>query len=446
MLTRSRYAVVIPVSDEDYLFVNTFTGHILQGKNHLKEILDSENPEACDAEAVKILQESGFLTTMSPREEIIHAYDCLTSFNPVQDNLFFVLILTYACNMRCDYCFESYVFEREKNWLENTMSFDHVDKAFEIMETMNPEADTPIHLFGGEPLLYRNYDLVKYVLEKGSSQEKSFIIVTNGLEAKRFIPLLSQHDITSVQVTLDGLPPVHDSRKKKLDGTGSFQEIVASVDALADEKIRVYVRVVFDHSTVRDLPSFMDFAEEKGWKNSAYVSVFLTPQRHHTEGGCFNFVCNLHEEDLDFLVEEESVRDAFWVGLEPIRKKLGLGVDTWIPCTTYCRQNPSQVWLDPHGDIYMCTDTLGDREHAVGRYYPELVLNRHYHQWKERTIFTMNPCHSCKYAMICGGGCAHYVYHEKGTLLRPDCTFSKQARTIYYPLLWRIMEAKKVIP
>lgn len=441
MLRRSRYVMTVPVSDEEYLFINTFTGDILQGTKEVQDILESDNPEECDEEALSVLTSCGFLTELNPKEETEYVFQKLEPIRQLHEkNMFFVLILTYECNMRCDYCFQSYVFERDKTWLQQKMSFEQVDAAFEAMDTLNPDAQIPVHLFGGEPLLNHNYDLVQYVLEKGTSLGKSFTIVTNGLEADKFLPLLTAHNITSFQITLDGIQEVHDKRKKKLDGTGTFGDIVHSMDQLIEAGMYIYVRVVFDHSTVKQLPGLMEFFTQKGWDTRKNVSVYLTPQRHHTEGGCMNFICNLKEEDLDFLVEEESVRDAFWRGLLPLREKLGLEVENWLPSISYCRNKKHQMWLDPFGDIYLCTDTLGDTEHIVGTYHPELHFNEQYDTWKKRTIFNMKSCRHCKYAMICGGGCGHYTYHEKGGILRPDCTFSKQARTVYYPLLWKMLQ------
>lgn len=438
----SRYTVIVPIAESEYLFVNTFTGAVAQGGKEVYQLLKGERNN-CDEETISSLVSTGFLTELTPHEEIEYALEKLESIRQfIEGNLFFVLILTYACNMRCDYCFESYVFKKDPVWLQQKMSTNQVDAAFTVMEALNPDARVPVHLFGGEPLMYDNYDLVKYVLEKGEKLKKSFIIVTNGLEVDKFYPLLIKSDITSFQITLDGVQKIHDKRKKTLDKTSSFKRIVKGIDLLLDAGMQVYIRVVFDHSTVRTLPALMEFIKEKGWEKET-MSVYITPARHHTEGGCSNFLCNLEEEDLEFLINEDSLQDAFWDGLQPLRQKSGLGIESWCPQIVYCRQTPSQMWLDPFGDIYLCTDSLGDKEHAVGTFYPELTFNDLFYQWKKRTIFDMKSCRYCRYAMICGGGCAHYAYHEKGGLLNSDCTFPQQAKRVYYPLIWKMLQKMK---
>lgn len=437
MLRRSRYVITVPGPAGEYLFVNTFSGAMIAGTEEVLKILNGD--QKGDKETLSSLVSSGFLTEFSPKEETEAAFKKLESIRGIyRDHTLFVFILTYECNMRCSYCFQSYVFEKESAWLQQKMSVDQVDAAYKAVETLNPDTETPIHLFGGEPLIYRNYDLVKCILEKGTSEGKSFLIITNGLEADKFIPLFEKSNIVSLQITVDGTQEIHDRRKKKLDGTGTFQQITESVDRLADAGITVYLKTAVDHTTVKALPAFMEFVSDKGWIDNEYVIPFVTPVRHHTEGGCFNFMCNLEEADLDFLIEYEMIQEPFWRGLSPLAQKLGF-IDNWIPQISFCRHNPSQTWFDPFGDIYLCTDSLGDKEHAVGTYYPELAFNEQYDQWKRRTTFDMRSCRHCRFAMICGGGCGHYTYHNKGGILKPDCSFSKQVETIYYPLLWRMI-------
>ncbi|KYK35500.1 MAG: hypothetical protein AYK19_10610 [Theionarchaea archaeon DG-70-1] len=438
MLRKSKYVLTVPLSEGEYLFVNTFTGDMISGTRDLLKVFKG-GLESCDTDVVSSLVTSGFLTELTPKEETASVFEALQSIRKVyKEHTLFLFILTYNCNMRCTYCFESYLFEKEEKWLQKRMSFNQVDAAFEAMEKLTPDA-LPVHLFGGEPFLVQNYDLVRYVLEKGTDLGKSFSAITNGLETYQFIPLLMKADIQTLQITLDGAKEVHDTRKKTCEGAGTFHQIVKSIDQLVEAGIHVTVKVTFDHSTVRELPHFMEFAKMKGWVDTEHVSVYASPVFHHSKGGCYNFLCNLYLEDVEFLLTDSLVRTAFLQGMNPLIQKLGFK-DKWVPQVSYCRHLPSQTYFDPFGDIYLCDDSLGDCEHAVGTYYPELQFNEQYYTWKKRTIFDMKSCHHCKYAMICAGGCGHYTYHEKGSLLEPDCTFPRQAITVYYPLIWKMIQ------
>jgi uncharacterized protein len=439
MLRCSRYVMVVPLFDGDYLLINTRNGAMVMGTEEMRDILQRPEKRMADEKVLDSLVSSGFLTESTPKEETEAALRELESrCELLPEYTLFTLILTYGCNMRCSYCFQSYVFSRGYEWLDRKMSFDQVDAAFKTMELVAPGCRTPVHLFGGEPLMSSNYELVEYVLKRGKSLGKSFIIVTNGLEADTFIPLLTEYPVNSVQISVDGVGDTHDQRKKTIEGTGSFERIVSSIDALVEVGVGVAVRIVYDHTTVRELPSLMNFMREREWI-SPRVTAYLTPVRHHTPGGCFNFLCNVEKEDLKILLKNESMYNEFWRGLEPLREKLGF-TQGWAPTSTYCRHHPAQLWFDPFGDLYFCTDSLGDKEHAVGRYHPDFQYADQYYQWKERTVFEMKSCRHCRYVFICGGGCAHYIYHEKGDLTKPDCTFSRQAVEVYYPLIGEMIK------
>ena len=439
MLRKSKYVLRVPLANGDSLFVNTVTGDMIAGGEDLEKVFKGDF-ESCDENVVTDLISSRFFTDLTPEEETKSVFETLESIKTVyKDHTLFLFILTYDCNMRCTYCFESHLFHRDTQWLQHTMSCSQVDAAFKAMENLNPDATLPIHLFGGEPFLLRNYDLVQYVLKRGTDLGKSFTAITNGLKTNHFIPLLTKADIHTLQITLDGIKSVHDTRKKTCDGGGTFDQIVESIGQLVEAGIHVTVKVTFDHVTVKALPHFMEFAREKGWFDTENVEVYASPVFHHSKGGCYNFLCNLSIEDLTFVLEDDFMRTAFLKGMNPLIQKLGFK-DKWTPQITYCRHMPSQTYFDPFGNIYVCDDSLGDTEHAVGVYYPEIEFNDVYTMWKKRTISDMTSCHHCRYALICGGGCGHYTYHEKGSLLEPDCTFSQQAITVYYPLIWRIFQ------
>ncbi|MGC1119721.1 MAG: radical SAM protein [Candidatus Methanofastidiosia archaeon] len=443
MLRRSRYVVMVPLRNDEFLFVNTFTGAILYGTEEILHILNDTSPEKEAAEELSTLISLGFLTELSPKKETEAAFKKLEVIrNMHRDHTLFAFIPTYDCNMRCNYCYVSSLFKRDDTWLKQKMTFSQVDAAFKAMETLNPHTKAPIHLLGGEPLISSNYELIEYILAKGTSLGKSFIIVTNGLESDLFLPLLLESKITSLQITVDGKEEIHNKRKKRVDGTGSFHQIVESIDQLAEAGLNVYVRVNIDHSTVKTLPDLMDFVVKKGWNQMDNVMIYLSPIRHHASGGCYNFMQSLTVEDLQFLLGDEVLRDAFWKGLGPIAQKLGF-TDNWLPQISYCRSCLSQTWFDPFGDLYVCTDSLGNKEDAVGTYYPDVTLNERFNQWKRRTIFDMKSCKHCRYAMICGGGCGNYAAQAKGDLLSPDCGFPKQAIDVYYPLLGEMIQEKR---
>ena len=66
------------------------------------------------------------------------------------------IVLTYDCNFGCSYCFESNASSHEKDLLTEDM-IDRTEELFPDIES--------ILLYGGEPLLEQNMDIVKYIIK-----------------------------------------------------------------------------------------------------------------------------------------------------------------------------------------------------------------------------------------------------------------------------------------
>ncbi len=56
--------------------------------------------------------------------------------------------------------------------------------------------------------------------------------------------------------------------------------------------------------------------------------------------------------------------------------------------------------------IYICPESIGNKDIAIGRFYPELELYEDKMSlWRNRDIISMEKCRECSFALICGGGC-----------------------------------------
>lgn len=78
-----------------------------------------------------------------------------------------MFMVTYDCNFRCPYCYESEVSEGGRKWTKKTFTKDLVDRAFDAMLEIEPNRQKHsnlITLYGGEPLLAQNHDIIKYIV------------------------------------------------------------------------------------------------------------------------------------------------------------------------------------------------------------------------------------------------------------------------------------------
>jgi len=81
-------------------------------------------------------------------------------------------------------------------------------------------------------------------------------------------------------------------------------------------------------------------------------------------------------------------------------------------------------WVfDLYGSIYGCTASCGREDYLLGKFWPEVRLKTDViNTWKLRDVRNIQECQSCKYDVICGGGCGVIAANKNdGNILSPDC-------------------------
>lgn len=135
----------------------------------------------------------------------------------------FTIMPTSWCNMACSYCGQ----EHHKS----TARMERVAQRVEAALADPLTRRVNVNWFGGEPLLALGIirSLSARFLAVGKPYSAS--MATNGsLLSTRTLHLLAQEcGLTSIEVTIDGPQPVHDRRRLKRNGTGSFHHIVEAL-------------------------------------------------------------------------------------------------------------------------------------------------------------------------------------------------------------------------
>src|SRR5512138_2393801 len=265
----SRFAVLAPVPASDrVLLVQPLSGQAaLLGRD--------------EAEALRRLAEGGALPPSLPertlrearftvdsddedralRAAAVSAWAEEAARTPTQ----LVVVPSFGCNLACTYCYQE-PFDPSGAGL---VSPEVVDAFFAWVDRHHAsERPRPyLTLFGGEPLrdTPAHRDRVGRFLDGARARRLEVAVVTNGHDLAAFLPALRAGPVKEVQVTLDGPRAVHDRRRPHASGRGTFDRIVAGVDALVAAGIPVNLRVVADRENLPSLPALADLAREKGW-------------------------------------------------------------------------------------------------------------------------------------------------------------------------------------
>jgi sulfatase maturation enzyme AslB (radical SAM superfamily) len=149
---------------------------------------------------------------------------------------------SYQCPMNCIYCFQ----KDQKN------NYDSLEKKNipDIIESIRRQAENRniqkiiVVLFGGEPILDRNYDFIKELLEKCMENNIFTRVVSSGTTLnKKFYALfkLYQNIILNFDITVDGVPEIHNFLRP-FGKNKSFQIIKHNIDKLLSLGFKVIAK------------------------------------------------------------------------------------------------------------------------------------------------------------------------------------------------------------
>lgn len=384
------------------------------------ERLRAGRSTAEDRQTLAAFLDRGYLYPDAETENV--AYRGLVDgyFTAIQEAPFqFMFIPSFVCNLACPYCFEGELTKKSP-----TMTEEMIDDAFDsipvIQELHENSGDPYVTLFGGEPLLDTPYQrwAVKEILQRAYDRGYPATAITNGVALGKYVPLLLRYGCQEVQVSLDGTPRTHDQRRIFRNGRPTFHLIERSINTAVEAGLRVMIRVLVDHDSVADMPSFAELARANGWIDSPLVTLFYG----FTKKTAFLYVTPNHPEEQRAKMVAGDVKpglqDDFYAMLrdnplvdemlrpDPARiRSAVMEGDRIRPNLQGCSAGTSIVAFDPNGKLYGCPETVGRPQHACGSYSPEFRYAGGYREpWRHRHVDTVPMCRDCNVKLFCGGG------------------------------------------
>ncbi len=475
-LYSSLYTICIEIRSENrYLLIHGYTGAMdLVGESVVSFLMrgglasgdSGAGNKGIREDTVRHLKNRGYLTTLSPDKEREYVSSLARFFHRASvKRSSFVFLVAYDCNFSCSYCFEGAISGSGPGWSKKVMTEDLADKAYAAMYKINPGRpmhDDIITLFGGEPLLEKNCDVVSYIVHKGMRDGYAFAAITNGYTLDKFVDILKPGMLQSLQITLDGAREEHNRFRVHRNNGASFDRIMENIDMALRCGVSVSVRVnVHGGHPVDPQGLYYEFIK-RGWVNTGRFTAYharlrppRTPGRGHVqrsssinEGSCAlsggvdalpasgmtytgegknscndrgvlsstfsdcvgsglmkgSDACELKDEQGGEAQFSESVTDAR-LGLRTRLNRFFRG-ETWTLFRAgYCGARTGMVVFDPCGDLYVCLESVGIPEFRIGSYADGFEINRtELDKWREWRI-EEEDCITCKYSLICGGGC-----------------------------------------
>ena len=118
-----------------------------------------------------------------------------------------------------------------------------------------------ITLYGGEPLLAENKEIVSYIINEGITRGYKFVAITNGYDLDCYGDLLSPDKIYKVQITVDGPKKLHDCKRIHYRYGETFDKIVENIQFALNHSIKVTIRMNMDTSNINQYNDLKKFFE-----------------------------------------------------------------------------------------------------------------------------------------------------------------------------------------
>lgn len=311
------------------------------------------------------------------------------------------LILTYDCNLACDYCFCG---RKRKENMSEEMAKQAIDYFCE-----NSEGKCNLVFFGGEPLLRADLieELCRYCNEK-YPDKFSYCITTNGtLINPRTVKLLEDNNI-GVTLSMDGMRESHDLHRRFCDGRPSFDVIMKNIHENNFKIERITTRLTFTRYNVHKLAENLIGLHKEGFRNLAFYPA-SDKNDMYTEEDINNF-----RKEIDKLMaytyncyQTNNPINISWFN-KSIRSHINGSCER-------CMAGVRQFSVTPDGDFYPCNRVdFNDKTWCIGNLQNGIDKKKQLELQKE--LLKEDPeCDGCSLKSRCSI-CQIDAYNNTGTV------------------------------
>ncbi|MDX9721557.1 MAG: radical SAM protein [Myxococcota bacterium] len=328
----------------------------------------------------------------------------------------------YGCNFACDYC-----YQHPYGSAPELPSEELLDAFFAYLDEQLAGRRKYLTLFGGEPLLpgEGHRRVIRGFVQRAATRQLELAVVSNGYLLEDYLDELTIAKVRELQVTLDGPQAVHDARRPLAGGGGSFERIVAGVDAALKRDLPVNLRVVLDRENLPSLPALARFAVERGWTASPLFKTQLgrNYELHHCHAKRERLFSRFELYAALFELQQRHPEIlAFHRPAYSISRFLFDNDSLPPPLFDSCSGCKTEWAFDHSGRIFSCTATVGKDGEELGRFWPSVERDEDaIADWQDRDVLAIEQCRSCALRLACGGGCASLARNRCGELHAPDC-------------------------
>lgn len=422
VLRTSSYTITVPLDKEQCLLMHGYSGAMDVVDSYIaKALTNSEHmltDELVNTDICQQLQKRAYLTTKNEEEERQYVARLANALHKKDQLLHasFTVLITYDCNFRCPYCFEKN--DAVEKLHSRVMKRETVDCMYKCIDEIMKEKrikSTNIMLYGGEPLLEENVEIVNYIVTEGVKRGYTFSAITNGYDLNYFTNLLSEDKIKDIQVTIDGMEAMHNSKRVHRDGVPTFKKIINNIGIVLDKGVRVTIRYNTDKTNFNQLIELKKYFESIGYTQYEKFSI--------DSARLAEYEAKLDTSKLysqkEFIAEHEKMDTGNICHDYNMSARIRSAIRHKKPLpysAVFCSSQFGNYIFDPMGKVYPCLEVVGKPQYQIGEYLTGSVkwYKEEREKWQRSNVMSFPTCRKCKYALLCGGGCyAHNIVSHR---------------------------------
>ena len=398
----SNYNLIVRGNSEKTIYANTITKAVVEIDAEILEKLVDEQFDAIPTERLATLRKLGFVVG-DDMDELLFLQGMHYRSRFDQNSPSIPICPTLDCNFSCPYCFEN------PDYSGVVMSRSVVDGVISFFEKRARDWRwIGIRWFGGEPLLA--IEVIERISKALISLADRYGIpyhsnmATNGyLLNRETLACLRSCRVSEFQITLDGLPAVHNRRRTIGAGHDTFGRILDNVCLALDMGFEVVLRVNIDRETYPTLPALLSMLESR-ITDKRRITIFTWPT---TDSGSRSFDETTSATLYGFAdyarnIEPEIIAEANQRGFLIFNRE----TKKRYRCPLY---QVNSFYVDPLGYLYKCGFYVGILSRAFGRLTPQgdvtiINMKEHLEQVKY-DAFNTDECRGCIVLPFCYGKC-----------------------------------------
>lgn len=324
-----------------------------------------------------------------------------------------IFVVTTACNMRCVYCQANNGVSCPSLYMTKEMAEKAVNIALQ-----SPTRYLTFEFQGGEPLL--NFEIIKHIVayaeERKGKHDITYNVVSNlTLITDEILNFFIEHKF-GISTSIDGPELVHNANRPFQDGTGTFDEVVASVRQIQEKGLHVGA---IQTTTRESLPYPREIVNT--YKELGFESIFLRPLtplgkatlNWSAIGYTPEEFLSFYTEALDELLHINKTERFFKEDHASILlSRIDGKFVNYMELRSPCGASIGQLAYYADGDIFTCDEgrmlhEMGDHTFKLGNVfentYTDIINNSVCKTVCDSSILESIPtCCDCVYQPYCG--------------------------------------------